>query len=133
MCFGLMHWIAPSEKGTAHSTVEKRPRLNKMGLNTQRNNLAHGRKGLSAGEIRDMVFQSLQLEAWPTISQTAGELRLADWIPRVAVPWVAVPSATTGQTGLFERWQKNEIRYLIPETGVVFKVPRKSAAATSVC
>jgi len=45
------------------------------------------------------------------IFETDGELQLADC-----------------QAGLFERWQ-NAIRYLIPETGEVFKVPRKAAPA----
>ena len=29
--------------------------------------------------------------------------------------------------GLFERWQKNALRYLVPETGEIFKAPRSSA------
>jgi O-acetyl-ADP-ribose deacetylase (regulator of RNase III) len=94
-------------------------------VNTQRNNLAHGRKSLALAEIRELIVQGLQLDAWPNISQIDGELRLADWIP-----WVAASSAVTRQTGLFERWQKNAIRYLVPETGEVFKVPRK---AVSTC
>jgi O-acetyl-ADP-ribose deacetylase (regulator of RNase III) len=92
-------------------------------VNTQRNNLAHGRKGMALAEIRELVIQSLQLSAWANISQTDGELRLADWIP-----WAVASSAHTGETGLFERWQKNAIRYLVPETGEVFKVPRKAVS-----
>lgn len=89
-------------------------------VNTQRNNLAHGRKSLPLGKIMDLIVQGLQLGAWANIAQADGELRLADWIP-----WVAVSSVSTAQAGLFERWQKNAIRYLVPETGEVFKVPRK--------
>jgi O-acetyl-ADP-ribose deacetylase (regulator of RNase III) len=87
-------------------------------VNAQRNNLAHGRKSLALAEIRELIVQGLQLGAWANISQIDGELRLADWSP-----WVVASSASTRQTGLFERWQKNAIRYLVPETGEVFKVP----------
>jgi hypothetical protein len=77
----------------------------------------------NACEIKELMVQGLQLDAWARISEADGELKLSDWIP-----WIATSSATTEQTGLFERWQKNAIRYLVPETGEVFKVPRKSAA-----
>lgn len=90
-------------------------------LNTQRNNLAHGRKSLPIREIRELVVRGLQLNGWPNISHEDGELRIADWFP-----WVVASSATTG-LGLFERWQKNAIRYLVPVSGEVFKVPRKTA------
>jgi hypothetical protein len=33
------------------------------------------------------------------------------------------------QIGLFERWQKNNLRYLVPETGEVFNMPRRSFVA----
>jgi hypothetical protein len=69
------------------------------------------------------VVQGLPLDAWVRIIDSDGEFRLADWIP-----WVVASSAITGQTGLFERWQKNTFRYLVPETGEVFKVPRKATA-----
>ena len=88
-------------------------------LNSQRNNLAHGRTSMPVDEIKEMMLQSLQLKDWEQIPQTDGELRLADWIP-----WVVASSSVTGKIGLFERWQKNAIRYLVPETGEVFKVPR---------
>jgi len=94
-------------------------------VNTQRNNLAHGRKTLELGKIRDHVIQGLQIGEWKQISETHGELRLSEWIP-----WVVADSDATGQTGLFERWQKNTIRYLVPETGDVFKVPRKAARSS---
>jgi hypothetical protein len=92
-------------------------------VNIQRNNLAHGKKSLPLTEIKKLVVKSLQLDAWAQISEVDGELQLADWLP-----WIEVASATTGQIGLFERWQKNAIRYLVPETGEVFKLPRKSTA-----
>ena len=94
-------------------------------LNSQRNNLAHGRKSMSVGEIKELMLRSLQLTNWEKIPQTDGELHLADWIP-----WVDASSSATGKTGLFERWQKNAIRYLVPETGEVFKVPRKVASTS---
>jgi hypothetical protein len=37
-------------------------------------------------------------------------------------------SAVSGQMGIFERWQKKAIRYLVPETGEIFKVPRDATA-----
>jgi hypothetical protein len=66
----------------------------------------------------------LQLDAWEWISDADGELQLGDWSP-----WVVTLSPTADQIGLFERWQKNTIRYLVPKTGEVFKVPRKSSGA----
>jgi hypothetical protein len=92
-------------------------------INVQRNNLAHGRKTLPVIEIKKLMRQSLRLDAWAKIPEMDGNLRLTDW-----APWVVALSSTAKKTGLFERWQKNVIRYLIPETGEVFKVPRKSVA-----
>jgi hypothetical protein len=89
-------------------------------INTQRNNLAHGRTTLPLAEIKKLVVQGVQLDAWAKIFEADGELRLVDWIP-----WV-VTSGTGEQIGLFERWQKNVVHYLVPETGEVFKVPRIS-------
>jgi O-acetyl-ADP-ribose deacetylase (regulator of RNase III) len=85
---------------------------------TQRNNLAHGRdkETASLAQIKALVVQSVHLSDWIAISEVDGELRLADW-----VPWVS--SKTASQTGLFERWYDNHIRYLVPETGEVFKEP----------
>ena len=40
------------------------------------------------------------------------------------------PSTSTSKIGLFERWQKNALRYLVPETGEIFKVPRRSAVGS---
>jgi hypothetical protein len=49
-------------------------------------------------------------------------LRLADWRP-----WVGASPTGGGQLGLFERWQKSRLRYLVPETGEIFEVPRDIA------
>ena len=87
-------------------------------INTQRNNLAHGRQTIPLAEIEELVAQNLRLEAWARISDADGEFRLSDWIP-----WIRALSPTTCRTGLFERWQKNFFRYLVPESGEVFKVP----------
>jgi hypothetical protein len=92
-------------------------------INAQRNNLAHGRQTLSLAKIKELVTQGLQLAAWARISEADGEFTLPDW-----VPWLRALSPTTGQTGLFERWQTNVFRYLVPETGEVSNVPRKSIA-----
>ena len=67
-------------------------------------------------------MKGLQLETWARIPETDGEFQVVDW-----QPWARASSTTTGQIGLFERWQKNAIRYLVPETGETFKVPRSSA------
>lgn len=88
-------------------------------INTQRNNLAHGRATLPLIEMKELVARSLQLEAWPGISDTDGELRFEDW-----VPWIRASSATTRQTGLFERWEGNFFHYLVPETGEGFRMSR---------
>jgi O-acetyl-ADP-ribose deacetylase (regulator of RNase III) len=95
-------------------------------VNIQRNNVAHGRKSMPLAEIKDLVVRGLQLGAWAKIPEADGELRLVDWIP-----WVGTSSTRTDQIGLFERWQKNAIRYLVPETGEIFKVPRKCASSVS--
>jgi hypothetical protein len=95
-------------------------------VNIQRNNLAHGRKSLPLPEMQKLVVQGLQLDDWARISAVDGELRLADW-----VPWIVTSSARDRQTGLFERWQKNAIRYLVPETGEVFKLPRASTLSVN--
>jgi hypothetical protein len=90
-------------------------------INQQRNNLAHGRRTLPLAKIKKLVAQGLNLELWERIAETDGQLRLADWRP-----WVGIPPSATDQIGLFERWQKNSLRYLVPETGEVFNVPRRS-------
>jgi O-acetyl-ADP-ribose deacetylase (regulator of RNase III) len=90
-------------------------------INQQRNNLAHGRRTLPLAKIKKLVARGLNLELWERIAETDGELRLADWRP-----WVGIPPSGTDQIGLFERWQKNSLRYLVPETGEVFNVPRHS-------
>jgi O-acetyl-ADP-ribose deacetylase (regulator of RNase III) len=87
-------------------------------INHQRNNLAHGRQSLPLARIKKLLLQGLQLDSWERISETDGELRLAEWRP-----WVGSRSTGGGQIGLFERWQKNGLRYLVPETGEVFKTP----------
>jgi O-acetyl-ADP-ribose deacetylase (regulator of RNase III) len=87
-------------------------------INEQRN-----RTTLPIADIKSLVTDGLQIQDWRNISETDGELRLADWIP-----WIVTSAATTGQTGLFERWQKNANRYLVPETGEVFNVPHERLA-----
>jgi hypothetical protein len=93
-------------------------------VNGQRNNLAHGRKSVVLVQLRELVIKALKLHAWANISHTDGEFRVADWVPFVA------QSVDTGQTGLFERWQKNAIRYLVPESGEVFNVNRTAISNT---
>ena len=73
-------------------------------------------------EIKKLVTNGLQLESWKQILETDGEFQVVDW-----QPWARASSAPNGHIGLFERWQKNAIRYLVPETGEIFKVLRSSA------
>ena len=61
----------------------------------------------------------LQLESWERIIETDGELRLLDWRP-----WIVTSPSNPPQVGLFERLENSTIRYLIPETGEIFIVPR---------
>jgi O-acetyl-ADP-ribose deacetylase (regulator of RNase III) len=94
-------------------------------INHQRNNLAHGRRSLPLAQIKKLLTDGLQLELWERIPETDGELHLTDWRP-----WVRIPPTETNQIGLFERWQKKSLRYLVPETGEVFDVPRRSIAGS---
>ena len=55
-----------------------------------------------------LVAQGLDLELWERIAETDGELRLADWRP-----WVRISSTGPDKIGLFERWQKNSLRYCL--------------------
>jgi hypothetical protein len=64
----------------------------------------------------------LKLERWAEVNETDGKLRLGEWRP-----WVRPKPAETNHFGLFERWQKHDFRYLVPDTGEVFKAPRASA------
>jgi hypothetical protein len=80
-------------------------------INHQRNNLAHGRQSLPLSKIKKLVLQGLQLDAWERILETDGELRLADWRP-----WVGASPKGYGHIGLLERWQKNSLQYLVPDT-----------------
>jgi hypothetical protein len=89
---------------------------------TQRNNIAHGKQSLPLAAIKKLVTQGLELELWEQIPEIDGELRLVEW-----QPWIGTLSTGTGQIGVFERWQRNALHYLVPETGEIFKVPRRSA------
>src|SRR5258705_10276077 len=91
-------------------------------INAQRNNLAHGRRSLSLVEIKKHVTKGLKLESWGRIPETDGEFQVLEW-----QPWARASSTEPGQFGLFERWQENALRYLVPETGEIFKVPRGPA------
>jgi O-acetyl-ADP-ribose deacetylase (regulator of RNase III) len=84
----------------------------------QRNHLAHGRKSLPLAKIKKLVIEALQLDLWQQIPAADGRIQLADWRP-----WIGTRIAGVDQIGLFERWQKNARRYLIPETGEVFSLP----------
>ena len=83
----------------------------------QRNDLAHGRQTLPLVKIRNLVIEALQLDSWQQIPAT-DRLRLTEWRP-----WIGTHGAGADQIGLFERWQKNARRYLVPETGEVFSLP----------
>jgi hypothetical protein len=87
-------------------------------INEERNNLAHGR----LVEIKKHVRKGLKLESWGRIPETDGEFQVLEW-----QPWARASSTESGQIGLLERWQKNALRYLVPETGEIFKVPRSPA------
>jgi len=94
-------------------------------INAQRNDLAHGRRSLSLVEIKKHVTKGLKLESWGRIPETDGEFQVSEW-----QPWARASSTESGQIGLLERWQKNALRYLVPETGEIFKVPRRSAVGS---
>ena len=89
-------------------------------VSRQRNNLAHGQQSLPLAQIKKLVLQGSYLESWERIAESDGELRLSDWWP-----WAGMPQTGYSQIGLLERWQKNSLRYLVAETGEVFKIPRR--------
>jgi type I restriction enzyme M protein len=85
--------------------------------------------GVAPGEaVSDEDFKE-QLETLneelETLNAQARELEqtiVLEW-----QPWARASSTESGQIGLLERWQKNALRYLVPETGEIFKVPRSPA------
>lgn len=96
-------------------------------INKERNNLAHGRQSLSLGEIQDLVQQAVCLSEWAGICRNLGEPDFGSW-----KPWTYTTPELPMQTGLFERWQRNAFRYLVPDTGQVFKVRRKLVQSPGV-
>lgn len=91
-------------------------------LNVQRNRLAHGKEPCSLKQIEGWVTSIINADLWNRIAGKYGKFCAADW-----KPWIAGISPATGDFGLFERWRKNFIRYLIPETGQTFIVPPPKA------
>ena len=85
-------------------------------LNAQRNNLAHGRTSLPITEIQRYVNEGLRLNEWVRIIDKYGPFQIDEW-----KPWIVASSEHNGAVGIFERWQKSCVRYLVPETGLVFK------------
>lgn len=85
-------------------------------LIAQRNDLAHGRQSKPLATITDLVKKGLRLHDWASISKTEGPFRPDDWSP-----WIRL--SPRKEVGLFDRWQENWFRYVVPETGEVFKVP----------
>ena len=88
-------------------------------LNEERNNLAHGRVTRPFDEIQSHVNHGLRLFEWERAQDRHGPFRTEEW-----QPWILALSDNNNAIGLFERWQKSSIRYLVPETGEVFKTPR---------
>jgi len=82
-----------------------------------------GRVTLLDGVIQELDEVSFGKQpgegTWSRIPDADGELRLADWGPSAGTA-----SLAPDQIGLFERWQKNALRYLVPETGEIFKISR---------
>lgn len=87
-------------------------------LNAQRNNLAHGRATLSFDKIQSHVNHGLRLGEWERTPDKYGPFRIEEW-----QPWILSLPDHQNAIGLFERWQKFSFRYLVPETGEVFKAP----------
>ena len=69
------------------------------------------RRDAGRWHIRSLSAFSRNLQE--RIQETDGEPRLLEWRP-----WVMTPPT------LFERWNKNAMRYLVLETGEIFKAPR---------
>ncbi|QYM77814.1 macro domain-containing protein [Horticoccus luteus] len=89
----------------------------------ERNNLAHGRKSISLGELETNCYVGLQLADWSRIPEMDGSLDLSQWKPWI----VRRDSELTGapREGLLERCQESVLRYVIPETGEMFALPKR--------
>ncbi len=93
-------------------------------VNAWRNSIAHGKACPPVAEVRETVARALSLHRWAAIPETDGPLDFGPW-----APWVTSLAGAQDEVGLFERWQRNDIRYLVPETGTIVKVPRRQPPA----
>lgn len=109
--WGVSHFTSTLRDPAAARAMEE--------INSQRNNLAHGRASASLLTIVDLVRLGLRIDEWHHIVDADGPFQPIDWHP-----WIHGQHDPNQAGAIFERWQKNHIRYLIPNTGVVFKVPR---------
>jgi hypothetical protein len=107
-CWGVKYFANVLKSATTAEALES--------IYKQRNDFAHGRATMPLAEVKKLVFQALQIDSWGMISEVDGELRVADW-----APWIATSADVDRGVGLFERWEENVVRYLVPETGQVFE------------
>lgn len=112
--WGMSHFATTLRDPIASKALEE--------VNSQRNNLAHGRASSPLASIVECVSRGLRISEWSRISAEEGPFNASTWRP-----WLTESHALHTTEGIFERWQKNHIRYLIPDTGMVFKVKRDAS------
>jgi O-acetyl-ADP-ribose deacetylase (regulator of RNase III) len=92
-------------------------------LNTDRNNIAHGREFRSASLIRQDLLDFLHLDEWYKLFTLHGSPDL-----KHLTPWLAkAPSSEkeTSKIGILDRWDHKKWTYLVPATGQSFKIPHQ--------
>jgi O-acetyl-ADP-ribose deacetylase (regulator of RNase III) len=110
--WGVSHFSATLRDPVCAKALEE--------VNSQRNNLAHGRASSPLGTIMESVNRGLRIDEWRHIADEEGPFLPSKW-----GPWLRGSTSPSEPEGIFERWQKNHIRYLVPDTGMVFKVQRE--------
>jgi hypothetical protein len=90
-------------------------------INQDRNNIAHGRRFRSPGEVRDDITAFLQLDRWKALQQEHPPPKAED-----LRPWLQPHPESNHQaeTGVLERWSRRGWDYVVPHTGSRFRLNR---------
>jgi O-acetyl-ADP-ribose deacetylase (regulator of RNase III) len=97
--------------------LEKDRRLER--INVDRNNIAHGRVFRDVEEIYQDIIDFVCLSGWRDMVEKIGD----PGIDRLE-PWVIERSTNGYDVGVLERWNLKHWTYLVPYTGLTFKLQR---------